>query len=1380
MNLFLFIFCGHLSAGYATSFSSEECSIQNVGGFLQNVCTSPQTSSNLNNILGLKTLFLKCVKTDQFYQIEFKIHARSGCTSVDVLCEHDPIFYQACASFGVFSSTQKFEPTSSDLPCGYLCERHESAPGLRSVISSLSFADRFGNVNNFMNFACDGVASCLNTDLDESSCEKSTLQDPGLGANKNVRLCDLVCDMVDCEDECSCNGFNYGIWCDDHQKYRMPSNICRFNVTGACVDGRDVAICDLSHEVGQKSILPICKQTTYANFTIPLYNFTRCSAIIQKSGFKEGTTHFTMIELCDDFLDQTNCTDYARVGLHCSIRGHMSTVSQQIICVDRSLLTSAKVIPALCDDYSDKACISLSVSCEVHKHKMCDELLDCKDGSDETHGTCQDMADKNCVRRYVFERHGQKSAIPIAWVNDGMIDCMNGEDEESTWPQCGYGRTRRFKKSLNDSCGEVFLCDRSSQFIEFSRLCDKIESCSNENHLCEKSRALVPTYAKAFQEDPSEIKLSYCMKGIDRIGNLRTGQYCFKQKFVSFENEPFGKNHSLRIHAPNAMVDCTSFFGESYVFLSCLGLCENSPGCPVALNPSINVIKFDSCPGQFRSDKVFTLGSDGNLTFLVIDRKTGLLGNNFFVCQNTSVCLTYDKVCNLADDCGDGSDELLCINHFQCKTSKELLHVSQKCDGVFHCLDRSDECNKTCGNTIVGQLWLRIFAWLIGIVAIVLNLGALAKNISLLSKCKSEAALLSSCLVIVIHIGDLLGGVYLTVLASYDSYYGESLCGVQLEWLTSSACATLGISSTISLQISLFAMTALSLIRAIGVTNEELRVLPTAISRKSVFKLVSLVTGVVLLSFLVSCLPILSYFEDYFVNGLKFENSNTLFLECPNKKKLMAIIQEYYGRMQMNKKVLSWSRIKKLVRAMFSEDHGGIQYRTLSFYGNHPVCVFKYLVRWDDPQRTFTALLLFANICCFVVITTSYAAIAAASRKSVKALSPDNKNKTNLTVRKTDARLHRVIHAMIFSDFLCWIPFTIVCWVHLFDVFDATPWYPLFSILILPINTVVNPILYESTVTRALDAAFLKLKSKYLNLHSKIRNILQGPSLECPDVSIGPSIGRIPTEVVTQLERENSIKLKDCKPFCKANVSGLNKNSNNSSEATVLVHNKNSNNSSEATATVLVHNKISNNSSEATVLEQNKNSNNSSEATVLEQNKNSNNSSEATVLVQNKNSNNSSEATVLEHNKNSNNSSEASVLEQNKNSNNSSEATVLEHNKKSNNSSEATVLEQKKNSNNSSEATVLEQNKNSNNSGEATVLEQNKDSNNSSEATVLEHSKNSNNSSEATELEQNKNMNSNNSSEATVLEKNKNSSNSSEDTMLEQNKNINNSITTQH
>ena len=922
--------------------------------------------------------------------------------TVDVLCEDDPNFYQACSSVAAFSSSDSgrktdYVPKSGTNPCGYLCHRNDT--GEQGIISTFNMLQNGANAENYIDFACDGEASCLNTDLDEISCEES-----GKGQ------CDFVCDSFRCETERSCNGFDYGLWCDGNELYLPPAKICSDDMV--CADGTDKAIC----EVGAEAVAT-CKSYPKGDL-IPLYNYTRCAAIIWRIKiFLDVNTWVRSV--CDDFIDQTNCSDYARVGLHCPVGGYMTTVSHQLLCISRSLLTdSTRSIPPLCDDYLDKACVTVSSSCEVHKHQMCDGLLDCEDGSNEMHESCNFMADKACMRRYVYGRHGRRSAVPMAWVHDGTIDCWHGEDESETWPECGFGPTRRFKDKLNSSCEEVFLCDRSNEFIELSRLCDKINSCGNENEICEKSRSLISTFAKAFRRDTDEIGISYCIKGAQNIGFLNNKR-CSEHEFIPSKTKIFGNNQSLHIRSPSRLFDCRHFFGESYVFLSCLGQCDSSPQCP--LNTSI---KFNSCPGQFTSSRVFTIDGSGNLTFLIINPKTGLLGNHIFVCRNTSVCLTYDKVCNLVDDCGDGSDEMSCENHFQCETSREYLHLSQKCDGVFHCLDRSDECNESCGGTIVGPLRLKIMAWIIGILAILLNLIAFTMNLCSLRGCKSEAALLSSGLVIVIHMGDFLGGVYLTVLVSFDAYHGESHCKRQLEWLTSVPCVTLGITSTIGLQISLFSMTALSVIRAIGVKN-DIRV-PRSISRKSVYKLISLISAMLVMCFVLSFLPMVPVYEDNFVNGVRYENSNTLFLGCQDKKKLMAILEAKYGRMRPMAGVLSWSQIRNLVKAMFSEDYGGIKHKTLSFYGNDPVCVFKYFVRREDPQKSFTVFLLCVNMACFAIITTSYAVIAATSRKSAHALSKNDKNKVNEGVRKTDARLQRVVHAMIISDFLCWIIISVI------------------------------------------------------------------------------------------------------------------------------------------------------------------------------------------------------------------------------------------------------------------------------------------------------------------------------------------------------------------
>ena len=61
--------------------------------------------------------------------------------------------------------------------------------------------------------------------------------------------------------------------------------------------------------------------------------------------------------------------------------------------------------------------------------------------------------------------------------------------------------------------------------------------------------------------------------------------------------------------------------------------------------------------------------------------------------------------------------------------------------------------------------------------------------------------------------------------------------------------------------------------------------------------------------------------------------------------------------------------------------------------------------------------------------------------------------------------MQQKISIIIATDFFCWVPFVTVCGLHSMEVLDATPWYALFSILILPINSVINPLLYDNTIT---------------------------------------------------------------------------------------------------------------------------------------------------------------------------------------------------------------------------------------------------------------------------------------------------------------------------
>ena len=51
-----------------------------------------------------------------------------------------------------------------------------------------------------------------------------------------------------------------------------------------------------------------------------------------------------------------------------------------------------------CDNEIDEVCLTPEQNCIVHKHQMCNNVDDCKSGSDESHESCKNMVDEECER----------------------------------------------------------------------------------------------------------------------------------------------------------------------------------------------------------------------------------------------------------------------------------------------------------------------------------------------------------------------------------------------------------------------------------------------------------------------------------------------------------------------------------------------------------------------------------------------------------------------------------------------------------------------------------------------------------------------------------------------------------------------------------------------------------------------------------------------------------------------------------------------------------------------------------------------------------------------------------------------------------------------
>ena len=96
---------------------------------------------------------------------------------------------------------------------------------------------------------------------------------------------------------------------------------------------------------------------------------------------------------CWNYLDQTNCTDIERVGGYCEVNGYVWSISKYMVCNEYDRSAEAEI--KLCDDNIQNVCIEfLHSACKIHRHKMCDEVKDCSDGSDEINDHCSTMMDK--------------------------------------------------------------------------------------------------------------------------------------------------------------------------------------------------------------------------------------------------------------------------------------------------------------------------------------------------------------------------------------------------------------------------------------------------------------------------------------------------------------------------------------------------------------------------------------------------------------------------------------------------------------------------------------------------------------------------------------------------------------------------------------------------------------------------------------------------------------------------------------------------------------------------------------------------------------------------------------------------------------------------
>eukprot|EP00116_Pleurobrachia_bachei_P002132 sb/3462394/ len=455
------------------------------------------------------------------------------------------------------------------------------------------------------------------------------------------------------------------------------------------------------------------------------------------------------------------------------------------------------------------------------------------------------------------------------------------------------------------------------------------------------------------------------------------------------------------------------------------------------------------------------------------NNQTGAI-DYIFNCDNGAQIM-WSKVCDYSNDCGDNSDEINCRNRLQCAGSTTSIKKTKICDKIFDCAEKNDECSSFCKRS--GVEWRMIKSGFYRFVAIVIATCALSVNavsLWLFAKSlvgnsdKSFSLVVNDILVALIALGDFSVGIYIILIFSYDQWYGDDYCTKRLEWLSSATCGFIGTISTFGNQLSLLCMTVLSIFRLVSIKT---MMVFSSMSKKKVVILVLCVSSLLLYSLAIGVLPILKVTENYFVNGLYYPG-NPIITDSMSKDELRKSFKAYVEVPPFNK-LISWDDWRILIKWIFdskmplgiptTEDLKNFELKndttlSIGFYGNSGVCLFKYFVKREDQQLGYSMYVLVSNLVCFIVITVSYLLIILHTNQTSK----NAGTKGTAQSRESMKKLQRKISLIIATDFATWVPFIILAFLNVADIVDGSEFYEFCSILLIPLNSVVNPLIYNS------------------------------------------------------------------------------------------------------------------------------------------------------------------------------------------------------------------------------------------------------------------------------------------------------------------------------
>jgi len=440
-----------------------------------------------------------------------------------------------------------------------------------------------------------------------------------------------------------------------------------------------------------------------------------------------------------------------------------------------------------------------------------------------------------------------------------------------------------------------------------------------------------------------------------------------------------------------------------------------------------------------------------------------------------AISISKEFVCDGIKDCHQGEDESrqLCgKKRFYCESGKPI-SIDKKFvqNGIKECDTGLDECETLFSDRyeMIANLVLRSLFWIMGFVALIGNLATmiltlmemiLDKRKNSLDKSDSLVKLTNRFFIFNLTISDFLMGVYLLGVVCQGVNYSGRYCFFDKEWRSSNRCSILGTVAVLSSEASALIMASTSTFRLVSIYKPFL-------TRTMKFKWIVLVEGLCWFSSIFfALLPWVQLKSGYFVSQVWFPN-HFFKTDTVPKHHLITIANQVSGS---NSTLQSWFKIKETISYKFRYNEIKADF---GFYSQTSVCMPRFYASASESSWEYSIFLITLNFVLFIYMVVVFILVykkATGTKSSTSTKKNPNQNMQN--------RISR----LLLTDFFCWIPVCIMAFLRVSGVLLAPDAYIVSAGFLLPISSVMNPLLYSRLIGQYLSRARKWVKNNLLSI----------------------------------------------------------------------------------------------------------------------------------------------------------------------------------------------------------------------------------------------------------------------------------------------------------